>query len=88
MKPILLAIFDQLEYLSLEQPFPAYLNPFATYKRDFKAGLAFLYVYKNVTITYMCAMMRDIVLVKQLINILTWMCMKDIHRLKKKFFNE
>ncbi len=52
MKPILLSIFDQAEFLSIEQSFPAYLKVFSCYKRDFKAALAFLYAYKDINMTY------------------------------------
>jgi len=52
MRPILLAVFDQEEFLSIDQSFPAYLKTFSRYRRDFKAALSFLYAYKDVKMTY------------------------------------
>ena len=52
MKPKVLAIFDQAEFLSIEQPFPTYLKEFSRYRRDFKAVLSFLYAYKDIRMTY------------------------------------
>jgi site-specific recombinase XerD len=52
MKAILLAMFDQVDFLSAEQPFPSYLKSFSRYRRDFKAALSFLYAYKDIKMTY------------------------------------
>ena len=52
MKTVCLAIFDQVNYLSIDLPFPRYLNKFSHYDRDFKGALAYLYAYKDVKMTY------------------------------------
>jgi site-specific recombinase XerD len=52
MKPLLLPIFDQAEYLTIDLPFPTYLKEFSCYNRDFKAILAFLHSYKDILMTY------------------------------------